>query len=72
MLVAKWLHWGGIPVNTSINNTYYQPMFDLTIRAGPRIKGPLSYVLVNILLVDVRKDLKVYIRYVMTKWVDYG
>lgn len=71
-LVAKWLHWGKIHVNVATNKPYYHPIFNAIVGAEPEIKAPSAYALMNMLLANVRKDLRVCITCAMAKWVDYG
>lgn len=46
-------------------------MFDAVIRSGPGVKAPSAYVLMDMLMGDIKKYLQVYIRLVMAKWVEY-
>lgn len=67
--VEKFVHWSGMSVNATANNSFYQEMFDAAIRDGPGVHTP---TLMNTLQGEIKTLLKEYTNRLPIKWKKFG
>ncbi|XP_042490145.1 uncharacterized protein LOC122070102 [Macadamia integrifolia] len=68
--VSKWMLFHSIPTNAT-TGPYHQPMLDAMAEAGPGIKGPTTYEVMNVYLPKEKADLKAYIDELKVTWKSY-